>query len=103
MTRQASPCASKGEPYRPVAVDAVLGKRGVVPGDADGKVVAEAPTATDLAGRGEGYFPDLPGNALKPGCDYERWFKSVAADVPTSVYAHIVTETGRPGKLALQY
>ena len=60
----------------------------------------KAPTAADLYGKEGEYYLDFPGNPLKPGCDYEKWFNEIAEGKPTTAYAHIVEENG---KLALQY
>ena len=38
-----------------------------------------------------------------PGCDYERWSRRLAAGSEPTVYAHVATEAGDPGQLALQY
>ena len=60
------------------------------------------PSAEDLRNRYE-YHLDFPGDALNAGCDYERWSRRLAAGSEPTVYAHVATEAGRPGKLALQY
>src|SRR5262249_6249621 len=66
-------------------------------------LVKVAPTATDLSAGLPGYSLDFPGNALKPGCTYADWSKQVEAESPPLTYAHLVTQSGYPGKLALQY
>ena len=90
-----------GEPYLPTAVESVLGKDDVVLVGPGGERIS-APTATDLAGKGEGWYLDLPGNPLAPGCDYQKWFDAFGSPSPT-VYAHVVTDPDHPGQLALQY
>jgi hypothetical protein len=65
-------------------------------------LVKIGPRATDLPNRFE-YHLDFPGNALDAGCDYERWTRRLADGSEPTVYAHVATEAGRPGKLALQY
>ena len=40
---------------------------------------------------------------MNPGCDYERWARRITAGTEPTVYAHVVTDPGFPGKLALQY
>ena len=60
------------------------------------------PTADDLADLYE-YHLDFPGNALAPGCDYERWERRLRRGSAPTVYAHVATESAHPGKLALQY
>lgn len=91
-----------GEPYRPVPVDSVLGDPAVVLRGPDGAVVARAPRAEDLAGRGNGYYLDFPGDPLDPGCDFEEWFRT-KRDVPTAVHARIVRDPSNPEVLVLQY
>ena len=98
---QAEECG-QGEPYRPVPVTSVLGDQQVVLRDPQGAEVTRAPTAADLAGLGDGYYLDFPGDPLDPGCDYEEWFRG-KADIPTSVYARVATDAKNPGKLVLQY
>lgn len=98
--KQHEPCASTGEPYRPVPVETVLGQSDVALLGPEGTVVKHAPTAADLYGKGDGYRLDFPGNPLNAGCGYEQWFDRIAAGRPTTAYAHIV---GEQGKLALQY
>jgi hypothetical protein len=68
-----------GEPYLPAAVESVLGRPGVTLRGPAGQAVS-APTAADLAGKGDGWFLDLPGNPLSPGCDYEEWFDADSAE-----------------------
>ena len=66
-------------------------------------MVAIGPTAARL-GRGLfDYHLDFPGNPLRPGCDYEMWERQLAKGRAPTVYAHVATEPGLPGRLALQY
>ena len=37
------------------------------------------------------------------GCDYEHWARRIAVGQSPTVYAHVATDPGHPGKLALQY
>jgi hypothetical protein len=94
-----------GEPYIPLDVDLLFGQPTVAlrgPWNTT-DLVKIGPSARDLVNRFE-YHLDYPGSALSPGCDYENWQRHLLADggSPT-VYAHVATEPGRPGKLALQY
>ena len=57
---------------------------------------------TDLVDRYE-YHLDFPGNALDPGCDYERWARRLTKGSQPVIYAHVATEAAAPGQLALQY
>ena len=93
-----------GEPFVPTDIDRLLGQDTVAlrgpwnPTD----LVKIGPAADDLVGRFE-YHLDFPGDALDAGCTYERWVgKLGVADDPV-VYAHVVTEAARPGRVALQY
>ncbi len=94
-----------GEAYEPIDVDRILDSPEVaLRGPWDRTNIAKiGPTAEDLARGLDGYHLDFPGDVLAPGCVYERWQARMAAEGPPTVYAHVVTEPGRPGKLALQY
>ncbi len=105
---QEGPCGAKtleGEPWRPTTVQIVLGSPEVVlrgPGKGS-PVVETAPMAGDLYGKGEDYFLDFPGNPLEPGCTYEADGMRLAEGKPSLAYAHVTTQAGAPGKLALEY
>jgi len=92
-----------GEPYRPTTVDILLGNPEVVLRDSAGKVVRRGPTAQDLSGAPAGDYLDLGGNALSPGCFYEKQFKRWFGDRKPTIYAHVTTDSEHPGKLAVQY
>jgi hypothetical protein len=102
LAPQAKACGS-GEAYRPTTVEIVLGRRDVLLRDPRGKLVKHAPTSRDLWGLGPGYYIDLPGDPLDPGCRYERQFRTWNDARAPSVYAHVATDPSDPGKLALQY
>jgi hypothetical protein len=93
-----------GEPYEPMDVELLFDEPTVAlrgpwkPTD----LVEIGPTAADLADLYE-YHLDFPGDALDPGCDYERWARRLSDGEALAVYAHVATERDRPGKLALQY
>lgn len=93
-----------GEPFVPTDIDRILGQDTVAlrgpwnPAD----LVEIGPTADDLVGRFE-YHLDFPGDALNAGCAYERWANRIGTSEDPVVYAHVVTEPGRPGTVALQY
>ncbi len=93
-----------GSPYDPIDVDLLFGEPTVAlrgpwsPSD----LVKIGPSAEDLVDRFE-YHLDFPGNALDPGCGYERWNRRLTEGSAPTVYAHITSEAGHPGKLALQY
>lgn len=94
-----------GEPYRPMDVDALFDEPSVAlrgPWN-DGDLVRIGPSATDLSAARYEYHLDFPGNPLQPGCGYERWSDRLTADTPPTVYAHVSTDPGFPGRLSLQY
>jgi hypothetical protein len=96
----------KGEAYRPVQVDLVLGRRDVSLFEGDGRSyrrLRRAPTVADLSSGPSNYYVDLPGHPITGRCSYQRWFKRIGATASNAVYAHIATEPGQPGRLALQY
>lgn len=68
------------------------------------RLVKRAPTAADVAGLGDGYYLDLPGNPLRPGCTYAKALAALkrAGHAPAVTYARIAREPGHPG-FALQY
>jgi hypothetical protein len=92
-----------GDPYQPVDINALMGNDEIVlrgPWD-DVNVVKVAPVAGDLARGLRDYHLDFPGDALQPGCTYERWQAELAA--PSVAYARVVMQADAPGRLALQY
>ncbi len=94
-----------GEPYVPLDINRILGNDEVVlrgPWDTT-TTVKIAPTADDLEHAAVGYHLDFPGDALDPGCSYERFSKRVTAGSRPTTYAHITKQAGVPNKLALQY
>jgi hypothetical protein len=104
LVHQAKQCGP-GEPFHPSNVDLLFGNPGVAlrgPWTTH-DLIKVAPTAQDVAHPLYGYALDLPGNPLKPGCDYQKWFERVWAGSPMTVYSHVATQADRPGKLALQY
>ena len=94
-----------GEPYRPVDVDVLFGADTVSLRGPWNRtdLIAIGPSAAQLGQGLYGYHLDFPGDALNPGCSYEQWERRIAAGTKPTVYAHVATEAGRPGKLALQY
>lgn len=103
LVEQTEECGP-GEPYEPIDVDVLFDEPTVAfrgPWNAV-DLVKIGPAARDLVGKYE-YHLDFPGDALDPGCDYERWSRRLTEGRSPTVYAHVATEPGRPGKLALQY
>jgi hypothetical protein len=101
VREQLDPCG-EGEPFRPTPVTTVLGKPDVVLRGPDGEQIA-SPAVADLAGKGDGWYLDQPGDPLDPKCDYETWFKTVSTGTPPTLYAHVATDPAHPDKIALQY
>ena len=104
LVAQAHECGT-GESYEPIDVNALFDEPTVaLRGPWGGNdLVKIAPTANDLTAARYEYHLDFPGNALHPGCDYERWARLVTAGTSPAVYAHVATDALDPGKLALQY
>jgi hypothetical protein len=94
-----------GEPYEPIDIDAILDEETVsLRGPwRSNDLVTIAPSADDLGQGLYEYNLDFPGDALNPGCTYERWARRVTADTEPTVYAHVATEAAYPDRLALQY
>jgi hypothetical protein len=95
----------QGKPYMPINVDLLFGAptvalRGPWGG---GDLVKIGPTAQDLSQGRYDYHLDFPGSALDPGCTYLDWERRLSAGSRPVAYAHVATEAGFPGKLALQY
>jgi hypothetical protein len=100
LVEQQDVCAY-GEPFIPTDIDLLLDEETVAlrgPWNVT-DLVKIAPVADDLVKRFE-YHLDFPGNALAPGCDYNRWAQRLTRGSEPTVYAHVV---GEDGKLALQY
>ena len=104
LVAQAHECGT-GESYEPIDVDTLFDEPTVaLRGPWGGNdLVKIAPSASDLTAARYEYHLDFPGNALHPGCDYERWARLVTAGTAPAVYAHVATDAHDPGKLALQY
>jgi hypothetical protein len=102
---QTGPCDTGGEAFRPASVEIVLDNPEVLlrqVGRSD-PVMTAAPSASDLFELGEGFYLDFPGDALAPGCIYERDFDRYDTGMPPTVYAHVARQDDRPNQLALQY
>ena len=102
IVEQNEPC-HHGEPYVPTDVNLVLGNPDVAlrgPWDRT-NLIKVGPTADDLAGGLWGYHLDFPGNAVNPGCSYDRWSHRLNHGRRPVTYARVVANTR--GQLALQY
>ena len=104
LVTQAKECGP-GEPYRPIDVDILFGADTVSLRGPWNRtdLIAIGPTAARVGQGLYGYHLDFPGDALNPGCSYEQWERVISAGTKPTVYAHVATEQGQPGKLALQY
>ncbi len=93
-----------GEPYIPTDVDVLFDEPTVALRGPWNRtdLVKIGPEATDLQNRYD-YHLDFPGDPLDAGCDYELWARRLTKGTPPTVYAHVATDPGYPGKLALQY
>ena len=109
MVRQptSDPCDNSREQYSPpTTVDTMLGNPRVqlihYVNGAD-VVVKTGPTAADIAGLGEDYYLNLPGDPLGDTCQFARDFANLKAQgrAPAITYAHVATQPG--SGLALQY
>jgi hypothetical protein len=104
LVEQTEECGP-GEPYEPMDADALFGEPTVALRGPWNRVdlVKIGPVAADLARGLYEYHLDFPGDALNPGCTYERWARRVTSGAEPTVYAHVVADPGYPGQLALQY
>ena len=102
VVRTQSSACSDGEPYLPTVVGSVLGQPDVVLHGPGGVTIA-APRPSDLAGKGDGWYLDLPGNPLSPGCDYDSWFSKVPGSRDATVYGRVTTDPDHPGTVVAQY
>jgi hypothetical protein len=106
LRAQSDPCDSSQEQYQPTTVNTFLGNPRVqlVPPGQGEKVITTAPTAADIAGLGERYHLNLPGDPLDPDCTYAKDFAQLkdSGKAPAITYARITTEEGNPG-LVVQY
>ena len=104
LVEQTEECGP-GEPYEPTDIDAFMGQDTVsLRGPwTSNDLIKIAPTAADLRKGLFEYNLDFPGDALNPGCDYERWARRINEGRRPAVYAHVVTEPAHPDRLALQY
>ncbi len=105
LKKQARECDPSGEAYGPSSVNPIFGQPDFLLTD-DGATVLTGPTADDLYEKPPGYAIDYPGSPLDPGCTYDELARRLGMGVPPAdpvAYAHVVTQQGVPGKLALQY
>ncbi len=105
LKAQEFPCDTNGEMYAPTSVDVVLDNPEIMLREVsiENPLVLRGPTAADLFGLGEGFFLDFPGEAIDPGCLYEKDFDKFSDGRPPVVYAHIARQDDQPDLLALQY
>jgi hypothetical protein len=105
---QDPPCETSAEQYEPTSVSTVLGNPSVslkrVEEDGPEKLIKRAPTAADIAGLGDPFHLELPGDPLGDTCVYARDFARLKREgkAPPTTYAHIARQVGHPG-LVVQY
>jgi hypothetical protein len=105
---QDPPCETSAEQYEPTTVSTVLGNPAValkrVEENGGEALVKRAPTAADIAGLGDEYHLELPGDPLGDTCVYARDFARLVREgkAPPTTYSHIARQVGRPG-LVVQY
>jgi hypothetical protein len=106
--QQDPPCETSAEQYQPTSVSTMLGNPAVnltraVPGEGE-ELVKKAPTAADVAGLGDEYHLNIPGDPLDDTCVYARDFEAMVREgkAPAVTYAHIAHQVGHPG-LVVQY
>ena len=97
MPRTQSERCGPGEAYLPIDVSVLWDRPDVVLRTETASITG--PSESEVAAAGPDAHLDLPGNALRPGCDYERFEDSLGA--ATTVYARVVPDGD--GGLALQY
>jgi hypothetical protein len=103
LVEQAEDCGP-GEPFEPIDVELLFDEPTVAlrgPWKAT-DLVEIGPAADDLVNRYQ-YHLDFPGDALDPGCGYERWGRRLTERSTPTVYAHVATDPEHPGQVALQY
>ncbi|KYH43700.1 hypothetical protein [Branchiibius sp. NY16-3462-2] len=79
-------------------MDAVLGRPDVTLRTPHGTITA--PTSSQLATAGPDSYLNLPGDALRPGCDYEKWYDKIREGHEPTIYSRVVTDQGQ---VAVQY
>jgi hypothetical protein len=105
---QDPPCETSAEQYEPTSVSTVLDNPSVslkrVEEDGKEKTIKRAPTAADIAGLGDPFHLELPGDPLGDTCVYARDFARLKREgkAPPTTYAHIARQVGRPG-MVVQY
>ncbi len=101
------PCDNAEEQFQPMPVGVVLGNPEVqlkLYENGKSRTVKVAPTAADIAGLGDTYYLNLPGDPLNAECTYARDFEALkdAGKAPAITYAHIARESGHSG-FVVQY
>ncbi len=98
-------CDTDGEQFAPSSVDIVLDNDQIVLRQlgSGNPVIQRGPGSSDLFSLGEGFYLDFPGDALDPGCVYEKDFRAYSGDRRPVVYGHIARQADAPDQLAVQY
>jgi hypothetical protein len=100
-------CENSREQYQPMPVGVMLGNPKVELQLRQGgrtETVTKGPSAQDIAGLGEDYYLNIPGDPLRAGCTYARDWQAIerGGAAPPVTYAHIAREEGEEG-LVVQY
>jgi hypothetical protein len=112
LRTQAQPCSTEGEPYLPISVDITLNNPDVllrkrISGrpPANDPIVMTGPSAADLVGLDAPTTWTCRVIRSPRAAPTKTWSRERIAELglTPSVYAHIATEPGRPGQLAIQY
>ena len=100
--REQPVACESGEPYLPMSVEDLFRAPGLILRGPGGHNV-DQPSVDDLAAiaPGDDWHIDIPGNALSPGCSYERLYDGIGAD-PVA-YGRVVTDPAHPGSVVVQY
>ena len=105
LVTQAKECGP-GEPYLPLDVNVLFGADTVSLRGPWNRtdLISIAPTATQASGKGSTATTSTSrGTRLLPAARTSNGRRTISAGTKPTVYAHVVTQAGRPGKLALQY
>jgi hypothetical protein len=103
LVEQAEECGPGG-PYLPIDVEVLFDEPTVaLRGPWGDDLVEVGPSARRLSRGLFEYHLDFPGDALDPGCGYERWARRISEGTKPTVYAHVTNDPGYPGQLSLQY
>jgi hypothetical protein len=101
------PCSTSEEQYQPTSVETVLGNPSVtflLIRFGKTRLLRRGPTAKEIAGLGDDFYLNLPGDPVDSNCVYARDFARLKREgkAPAVMYARIATQPGHRG-LVVQY